>query len=119
MSVGWSWRSCRWTRSSWLQLKPKAMTTKRPRRSMTRMKINRAAAKVGGRILRSMKTFGTFRLFAGKTLLVCCALMLGAAAIRVVPAVAQQRGPVQRVVQGKVTDKSDAAIKGAVVYLKD
>ena len=31
----------------------------------------------------------------------------------------QQRGPVQRVVQGKVIDKSDAAIKGAVVYLKD
>jgi hypothetical protein len=32
---------------------------------------------------------------------------------------AQQRGPVQRVLQGKVTDKADAAIKGAVVYLKD
>lgn len=33
-------------------------------------------------------------------------------------AAAQQRGPVQRVVQGKVTDGS-APIKGAVVYLKD
>jgi hypothetical protein len=31
----------------------------------------------------------------------------------------QQRGPVQRVVQGKVTDKNEVAIKGAVVYLKD
>ena len=31
----------------------------------------------------------------------------------------QQRGPVQRVVQGKVIDKSEAVIKGAVVYLKD
>ncbi len=31
----------------------------------------------------------------------------------------QQRGPVQRVVQGKVMDKSEVAIKGAVVYLKD
>ena len=35
------------------------------------------------------------------------------------PAFAQQRGPVQRIVQGKVMDKSDAPVKGAVVYLKD
>lgn len=34
-------------------------------------------------------------------------------------AVAQQRGPVQRVVQGKVTDKGEAPLRGAVVYLKD
>ena len=32
---------------------------------------------------------------------------------------AQQRAPAQRVVQGKVTDGANAAIKGAVVYLKD
>jgi hypothetical protein len=32
---------------------------------------------------------------------------------------AQQRGPVQRVVQGKVTDHGNAPMKGAVVYLKD
>jgi hypothetical protein len=35
------------------------------------------------------------------------------------PAAAQQRGPVQRVVQGKVTDSANASLKGAVVYLKD
>jgi hypothetical protein len=35
------------------------------------------------------------------------------------PVMAQQRGPVQRIVQGKVMDKSDAVVKGAVVYLKD
>lgn len=36
-----------------------------------------------------------------------------------VPASAQTRGPVQRVVMGKVEDKSGAGIKGAVVYLRD
>ncbi len=35
------------------------------------------------------------------------------------PAFAQQHGPVQRVVQGKVTDKGEAPLRGAVVYLKD
>ncbi len=34
-------------------------------------------------------------------------------------ATAQARGPVQRVVMGKVEDKSGAGIKGAVVYLRD
>ena len=33
--------------------------------------------------------------------------------------VAQARGPVQRVVQGKVISKADAPLKGAIVYLKD
>ncbi len=32
---------------------------------------------------------------------------------------AQQRGPVARVVQGKVVDKGDSPLNGAVVYLKD
>jgi hypothetical protein len=41
------------------------------------------------------------------------ALLAGTAA----PLAAQQ--PAQRVVQGKVVDKGDSAIKGATVYLKD
>ncbi len=32
---------------------------------------------------------------------------------------ADQRGPVQRVVSGRVLDDADAPVKGAVVYLKD
>jgi hypothetical protein len=44
---------------------------------------------------------------------------LAMAAVDGVPAAAQQRGPVLRVVQGKVIDKSDRALKGSVVYLKD
>ncbi len=35
------------------------------------------------------------------------------------PSALAQRGPAQRIVQGKVTDKGDAGISGAVVYLKD
>jgi hypothetical protein len=34
-------------------------------------------------------------------------------------AFAQQRGPVQRIVEGKVVNHSDAPVKGAVVYLKE
>lgn len=40
-------------------------------------------------------------------------------AVLEIPASAQQRGPVQRVVEGKVTDHANTALKGAVVYLKD
>jgi hypothetical protein len=32
---------------------------------------------------------------------------------------AQERGPVRRTIEGKVHDKNDAPLKGAVVYLKD
>jgi hypothetical protein len=36
-----------------------------------------------------------------------------------VPAAAEQKAPLERMVDGKVADKADAAIAGAVVYLKD
>jgi len=39
--------------------------------------------------------------------------------MRGVAVLAQDRGPAQRVVQGKVVDGANAPIKGAVVYLKD
>ena len=61
------------------------------------------------------------RLFAGKAALVSSSLMLFAMGESCVfePYAMAQRGPVQRVVQGKVIDHADAALKGAVVYLKD
>jgi hypothetical protein len=60
----------------------------------------------------------SFRSFAGKMALATC---LAASCCLVLPAVAvaQSRGPVQRTIDGKVVNKSDAPLKGAVVYLKD
>jgi hypothetical protein len=60
-----------------------------------------------------------FRSFAGKVVLASCSIAMVAVATTVTAVWGQQRGPVQRVVQGKVIDKDDAPIKGAVVYLKD
>ena len=55
----------------------------------------------------------------------CRLLLAGCMLALIVPvshheaAFAQDRGPVQRVVSGKVISKSDSPLKGAVVYLKD
>jgi hypothetical protein len=63
----------------------------------------------------------SFRSLAGKAALVSSSLMVFAmAAPEVVQSYAMaQRGPTQRVVQGKVTDQNNAGLKGSVVYLKD
>jgi len=68
-----------------------------------------------------MKHFSMLRSFAGNAALVSSSLLVFtvAPAILTTQAVAQQRGPVQRIVQGKVTNSADAGLKGAVVYLKD
>ena len=60
-----------------------------------------------------------FRSFTGKVILASCLALIFSAASRGSSAYAEQRGPTQRVVQGKVVDGAGAGIKGAVVYLKD
>ncbi len=75
---------------------------------------------MGNRILSRMKLKGLpSPRIAGFAVLACC---LSAGVWVVSPsmqAVAQQRGPEQRIVQGKVQDGSGAVVSGAVVYLKD
>jgi hypothetical protein len=63
-------------------------------------------------------TCSLLRSFACNVALVSYPLAVVAIAAQPTSAFAQ-RGPAQRVVQGKVTDKGDAALKGAVVFLKD
>jgi hypothetical protein len=65
------------------------------------------------------RTYHPFRSFAGKVVLGACFTGSFFLTAMGTSAAAQQRGPSQRVVQGKVTDKDDAVAKGAVVYLKD
>jgi hypothetical protein len=57
--------------------------------------------------------------FARKVVLASSCMVVFSVAAGGVAVFAQDRAPVQRVVQGKVTDGANAPIKGAVVYLKD
>lgn len=56
-----------------------------------------------------------------KTFILACGLATGSAhpLLRAEVPIAQDRGPVQRIVHGKVEDKSGTAIKDAIVYLQD
>ena len=60
----------------------------------------------------------SLRSFAA-VLIVSCTFSAVITGICLTPVQAQQRGPVQRVVSGKVMDKSDTGLKGIIVYLKD
>jgi hypothetical protein len=61
----------------------------------------------------------SLRSFACKVILATSCVATFSVAVRGVAVLAQDRGPAQRVVQGKVVDGANAPIKGAVVYLKD
>jgi hypothetical protein len=62
---------------------------------------------------------GSFRSLVRRVILAACCVTVFSVAVRSEGVLAEQRGPAQRVVQGKVTDADNAPIKGAVVYLKD
>ena len=61
----------------------------------------------------------SLRSFACNVLFASCLTTAFFVAVPGVSVFAQDRGPSQRVVQGKVVDGGEAPIKGAVVYLKD
>jgi hypothetical protein len=67
-----------------------------------------------------MKSFDfSLRSFIRAALVFTCSFSAVVTGIRLAPVQAQQRSTAQRIVQGKVTDKSDAPLKGIIVYLKD
>jgi Carboxypeptidase regulatory-like domain len=61
----------------------------------------------------------SLRSFASKVLFAVSCMAVFSVAVGGVAVFGQDRGPAQRVVQGKVVDGANAPIKGAVVYLKD
>ena len=71
---------------------------------------------VGSRILDSMKRYDSL---LRSVVLLSCSIAGFAVVTPAGSLLAQQRGPVQRVVQGRVMDKSAGLLSGAVVYLKD
>lgn len=65
------------------------------------------------------RTHLSLRSFVGKLTLSACVAVTCCLVLPQLSVFAQNRGPVQRTIDGKVVDKSDAPLKGAVVYLKD
>jgi Carboxypeptidase regulatory-like domain len=82
--------------------------------------MNNADTQKISRILKPMKRNRlSLRSFASTMFLASCLIAAFSLAMPAVFGFAQDRGPAQRVVMGKVVDKENAPAKGAVVYLKD
>ena len=82
--------------------------------------MNNAGTEKSTRILIPMKRTRFSLCFSACTMMLAsCSIGAFSLAILPVSVSAQDRGPAQRVVMGKVVDKGDAPLKGAVVYLKD
>ena len=64
-------------------------------------------------------SYFSLRSFAATFLVFAFTIGAVVTGIGLAPVQAQQRSTAQRIVQGKVTDKSDAPLKGVIVYLKD
>lgn len=100
---------------------PMKMKTKTPEPHRGPHRNGAIRVYTSGRILGAMMTpTRTLRSIAS-TLIVAAGLGLGVAGVTVAaqPAGAQDRGPQQRVLKGRVEDKSGTPIKGAIVYLRD
>lgn len=102
-------------------------TTMKMRRTTAMKRMSKGNKEGWGRILGGMMPprFSTSSLgLSVRSTAVASLFAIGLlVAAPVVPgaatAMAEQRGPAQRVVSGKVVDKGDTPLKGSVVYLKD
>ena len=86
-------------------------------------RMNKYRTRILGRMNRStlevLLPVRRLRSIAAASLLAIGIIVLAPVVPGAMTLMAEQRGPAQRTVSGKVVDKGDTVLKGAVVYLKD